>query len=102
LTKRIIFWVETLIRPKVVFNTGQKIMVYVPRGGFVFHFPVDKDGHLGKPRKRDRGQYITDLHHERLEGSSPESPPETFEAAWRQAYAVWEKVKKRGIQEELF
>jgi hypothetical protein len=102
LTKRTVSWLETLTRPKVIFRAGQRIEVYVPRGGFVFNFPVDKDGHLEKPRKRDRGQYTADLHHERLEGSSPQSPSGAFEAAWRQGYAVWERVKERGTQGGLF
>lgn len=102
MAKRTVSWLETLTRPKVVFKTRQRIEVYVPRGGFVFHFPVGKGGHLKKPRKRDRGQYIADLHHERLEGPSPQSPSGVFEAAWSQGYAVWEKVKERGIQGELF
>ena len=102
MAKRIVSWLETLTKPKVVFKAGQGIKVYVPRQGYVFRLPIDKDGRLGKPRKRDRGQCTIDLYHERCEEPSAQPLPGVFEPAWRQGYAVWEEVKKRGIQGELF
>jgi hypothetical protein len=95
-------WVETLTTPEVVPENG-RFKIYVPRSGYVCFFPVNDKGQLKKPRKRDWGKHTIDIHHRRQEEVGFQPPPGIFEAAWNQAYAVWQNEKRRGgVQGKLF